>query len=175
MTEQNKRPEPKVTIHQVKRRKHPNEEKYCGRMSYDYNKALINLSGNLTDEERVRFSSETEILNQERLDQFKNSLLPEDIVGIDIDVYKFKSNSKGGLVCGDTGKSQIDLFLTDKEIDIALAIGYCEILYRDNKPYGVSETVNIKIIDYYSGETKSEENKNESKNEEKSVKEEVKE
>ena len=134
--------EPTVSIVKVKRASHPNEGKYQGRMTYDHNFALITMSQNMTPEQMERFGEPNGIVDLERLNKFLNEVQVGDIIGVDTELYSVEGKTTDGLLCKN------DLFLKNKEIDTALGMGFCEILYRDKKPYGVSETVNVKILDY---------------------------
>lgn len=151
--------EPKVSVVKVKRVTHPNEGKYPGRMTYDHNLALCKITESMTEEEKNIFSDPEGIVNQDRLQKFLSDLKEQDIVGIETELYVVDSKTSSGLVCSGVNKRFTDHLVENKEIDTALAMGFCEILYRDKKPYGVSETVNVKIVDYLTKEEPKKEEK----------------
>jgi hypothetical protein len=145
MQENNNKTSIKEEILKIKRKEHPNHRKYIGKKTFDHHQALLDLVMKLSDEENERFVNPNDFIKKEQLDKFLAEIKPKDIIGIEEQLIILTKKTDNGIIGDDFYGKKTDIFIPIKNIDIALCMNCCEILYRDEKPYGVSEEVNIKI------------------------------
>lgn len=140
----------------IRRKNHPNEGKYGGKASMETASALTKLLSILEPSQLEELEERRLILNEEATAELFDSILPEDVIG----VAYFKENE--GLVSTKMKVSKIEndiIFGTDivyskkefpievtfEDVSLANALGFAEILYRDNLPYGVDLDVELKV------------------------------
>ncbi len=140
----------------AKRKYHPNDPKYQGCDStQDSMMAEIRFFGSLTPEQSTLFSKDKLIATPEKTNEFWKTLQVNDVIGYKGNVYKLEEKSKTSLSLVKRKLSKYrneePVYLTTSEkvskyeIDYALNIDFCEILYRDGKPFGVSDEVEYKV------------------------------
>ena len=140
----------------IKRKNHPNEHKYPGRASQETSNAIMKLMGTLEPEQLSELEDKRLILEQESTEQLFDSILPGDIFGIGqfqdgkgfvatkMKVEKIENDILYGKDVSNL-KNQFDIEVGFEEVSIANAIGFAEILMRDDKPYGVDLEVEYKV------------------------------
>lgn len=140
----------------IKRKHHPNEHKYPGRASQETSNAIMKLMGTLEPEQLSELEDKRLILEQESTEQLFDSILPGDIFGIGqfqdgkgfvatkMKVEKIENDILYGKDVSNL-KNQFDIEVGFEEVSIANAIGFAEILMRDDKPYGVDLEVEYKV------------------------------
>ena len=96
--------------------------------------------------------------NAKAVKKFLGRVKPDDIVGVDNTQYKVvrvEDNHKREEEV-ELSLIGINIFTKQEEtlsqaaISLALGSGYCDILYRNGKPYGIKTTkeVKVKIVDH---------------------------
>lgn len=140
----------------IKRKNHPNEHKYPGRASQETSNAIMKLMGTLETEQLSELENKRLILDQESTEQLFDSILPGDIFGIGqfqdgkgfvatkMKIEKIENDILYGKDVSNV-KRQLDIEVGFEEVSIANAIGFAEILMRDDKPYGVDLEVEYKV------------------------------
>lgn len=140
----------------IRRKNHPNEGKYGGKASMETASALTKLLSILEPSQLEELEERKLILNEESTAELFDSIQTEDVIG----VAYFKDNE--GLVSTKMKVSKIEndiiygtdivyskknfpIEVTFEDISLANAIGFAEILYRDNVPFGVDLDVELKV------------------------------
>lgn len=139
----------------VKRDKHPNQWKYPGRSGNEHKMALLKYMQTLNKDQFGLLAKNKLISNEENTMNFFNEIKTGDLVGIKDTLYKVVSkneNSFSGEISLKNKTVEIDL----PTIDFSLATGFAEILWRDDKPYGVDEE---ESVSFYVEKKKEEEKK----------------
>lgn len=147
-----------------KRKYHPNDEKYNNQESTrDSMVAEIKFMSTFTDEQSTLFSKGKLIATPEKTDEFWNTVQKDDILGFRGNAYKVVDKTKATIGLNKKKpmryRSDEPTFLETKEkitkyeVDYALNIDFCEILYRDGKPYGLPEDMEYKVkVNIYENE-----------------------
>jgi len=140
----------------IRRKNHPNEGKYGGKASMETASALTKLLSILEPSQLEELEERKLILNEESTAELFDSIRSEDVIG----VAYFKDNE--GLVSTKMKVSKIEndiiygtdivyskkhfpIEVTFEDVSLANAIGFAEILYRDNVPFGVDLDVELKV------------------------------
>lgn len=148
--------ETREEIIKADRKYHPDDQKYTGQLSnQELMMAQIKLFETLTPEQEDAYSNGTLLVDEERTRDFMGALEKNDIVGIRTQMYRItgvedeqvlgvprtwnKYNRKFEFEGEETPISIYDL-------DLALSMGYGQILYRNDKPFGLDKDMTYKII-----------------------------
>lgn len=140
---------------QVDRKYHPDEYKYPGlESSQEIIMAQIKLFESLTPEQEEQYALGTLLVDEDRTRDFMSAIKPGDILGIKSNMYLVKSvNSDDLIVCKrkfdkynqkyhfDSDEETINIY----QLDNALSLGFCQILYRNNVPFGLDKEMAYKI------------------------------
>src|SRR5690606_25483658 len=153
MTIQNK----EVTL-KIKNKKHPSASRYPGRANYEVNKTFTPFLLNLSSEEIEKFENFELFLEETEAREEFSTVLVGDKIG-------FLAKYENGMVSsiGEVLEIKNDAFILQDqyskeevqlgfaEASVGRAVGYFEILYRNDKPYGIPEeeevTVNVQWDD----------------------------
>lgn len=144
-------PGPKTTTIKktIKVKSHPNAYKYPGQRTMDFMKAQMRFISSLTDEQRELAGAGLLIQNLDGVEAFVSSLELKDVIGVGVDMLEVRS--KGDFTLdGWNPRTKTMVSLGPSELDEALVMGLLEILYRNEKPYGVADTkeVTVTIVDH---------------------------
>lgn len=120
----------------VKITKHPREMFYQGRTTRDHMAAQLNY-----------LNTSPTIPNKELIKNFVKKLKVGDIIGVEHDQYKVGTVAKDNFT-GINIKTNQEFFMDDDRLTMAIGMGFAEILYRNDKPYGIQlkKEVTIKIV-----------------------------
>ncbi len=140
----------------TKRKYHPNEENYRGDESTQETMVKeIEFMGSLTDEQSDKFIAGKLIFDEDKLNSYWNEIRKNDIVGFQGNVYRVDGKTKATLTLSRRKpkryRNDEDTYAEETkkvsryDLDHMMNIGFTEILYRDGKPYGVSEDLEYKI------------------------------
>lgn len=136
--------EEKIKV-RVKNKRHPNEVRYCGKMNHDLRMALLKFLSGLSGSQMAQYEKGSLVLDPVKTKKFISDLKKGDVVGVEDSIYEILSKgSKSVTAESKYTKVQKDFSLA--EIDNALAKGFAEILYRDNKPYGIEEYSDVDLV-----------------------------
>lgn len=130
----------------IKVKEHPKAYLYPGKTTSEFMMAQVKYFGTLNEKQRDSLNEGKFIADKVKVKQFLDTVLQGDIIGFGESLRKVVSKSKSGIVLTDDKM----LFEHNKsKIDTMLQLNRCEILYRDNKPYGIDEfkEVNLTIKD----------------------------
>ena len=122
----------------IKVTKHPREMFYEGRSTRDHMNAQVeylNTSPTIPDLKLIK--------------GFVKKLKVGDIVGVEHNQYRVEEVDHHSFI-GENISNKQKKTLTPEDITVALGSGYCEILYRDDKPYGIEleKEVTVKIVNH---------------------------
>lgn len=144
----------------VKRTSHPNDWKYVGKAGAEHKMAMTEYLEKLTPEQ-LDAEEGSFIFDQTKLNTFLDEVKVNDVLGVNYGKYLVLEKTELGLDCKEhiTDDEKKKYHISDEEIeklrnqklsnsdiDYGLSTGFAEILYRDNKPYGQSETQEVKIV-----------------------------
>ena len=134
---------PKVTTEEVtiKVKDHPREMFYAGKQTTDHLQQMIKF-----------IALKQPMPDYSKVEAFVQTLKVDDIVGVNHNQYKVESIDTRAFSGQQRNKQTVTLSAED--ITIGLGTGFCEILYRDGKPFGIEteKKVKVKVVDH----TKSE-------------------
>lgn len=124
----------------VKVKKHPREMFYKGRQTNDH------LNG------MMRYMSDTGKKDFPDLDgvgEFLKTVCAGDFVGVEHNQYRVEETSEHSFV-GVNIDTKATVVVGAEDLTMGLGTGFCEILYRDGKPYGIEteKQIKVKITDY---------------------------
>lgn len=131
----------------------PSDSKYIGKESSQESlMRRINFFNELSDEQKEAYKTNSLILDEERTRGFMSAIEVNDVVGIKGNMYKISSVSDDEIV-GHQRKLSSRKFEFDmnekkfsfQEMDMALNLEQAEILYRNDKPFGVEEEMEYKV------------------------------
>mgnify|MGYP006278464195 CR=1 FL=1 len=138
---------PKVTTEEVtiKVKNHPREMFYGGRQTTDHLQQMIKY-----------IALKEPMPDYAKVEAFVQTLKVDDIVGVNHNQYKVESIDTRAF-SGQQRNGRQTVTLSAEDITIGLGTGFCEILYRDDKPFGIEteKKVKVKVVDH----TKEEETK----------------
>jgi len=123
----------------VKVKNHPRDMFYTGRQTREHLNGIMQY-----------MSTKKTFPDYEAVKQFLGSVHVDDFVGVEHTTYKIESVDHATLTVEAITQNNERHHLGTEDISFALGIGYCEILYRDGKPYGIEteKQVKIKIVDH---------------------------
>lgn len=158
MSEQNEKTGSETFQVKVKVKEHPNAWKYVGFSGREHSNALFKALSALTPEQTKVWQHKTKLLNREAVKEFIASVKVGDQIGLNTMVLSVVSKTKTAVVvltvaCSTQGTTSSwvnpTIKITSKMVDKGLAIGWCEVLMRDGKPFGVDEykTIDVTIAD----------------------------
>lgn len=139
------------------RKYHPNDYKFNGmqQSSQDLLMAQLKMFEKLTPDQEIEFEAGTLIYDEERTRDFMDAMLVGDIVGVRNTMYRIVSVNDDGFVGCPRGYNKYDRkyhFDTPEEtvsiydLDAALTMGFGEILYRNDKPFGLDDEMTYKVV-----------------------------
>lgn len=128
-----KAPEVKEETVKIKITKHPREMFYEGRSTRDHMEAQLNY-----------LNSSPTVPDMAIIKPFIQSLRVDDIVGVEHNQYKVLKVTEDNFIGLDMKRN--DEFIPEYDrLTMAIGCGFAEILYRDNKPYGIEQEKEVKI------------------------------
>lgn len=129
----------------VKVKNHPRDMFYAGRQTRDHLTGIMQYMANGGKQ-----------LDLNRVEAFVQSIQVDDIVGVEHNQYRVEEVDQYSFI-GMNIFTKRSVSVSSEDITMGLGSGYCEILYRNGKPYGIEteKQVKVKIIDH----TKKEETK----------------
>jgi hypothetical protein len=144
----------------VKRKVHPNAHLYPGRSSQETLSSLMKFMGVLEPWQLHEMKEGKLIVNQEETEKLFDSVLPGDIFGVTVfregkgyvatqlKVERIENDTLFGKDISNP-KKHFDMEATFEEVSVAQAMGFAEILMRDDLPYGVDLEVefNVRLIE----------------------------
>lgn len=145
--DKNDKSAPTITYQTIKRSKHPNAPKYFGFQAFEYTNALMEIAMAMDKEERAIYADPNGILDKESFDKFIEEVKVGDVIGVSFNTHLVKEKTKDGFKTECVTDKKRD-FVGNKEIDMALLVDCCEILYRDREPYNCKKDIKVKIVDY---------------------------
>lgn len=122
----------------VKVRTHPREMFYSGRQTRDHLNAIM------------QYMSEKKTFpDADAVNTFLKTVQVGDYVGVEHNQYKVEEvyeDSFNGIHI----LSRNSVVVNVEDLTMGLGTGFCEILYRDGKPYGIEteKQVKVKIVDH---------------------------
>lgn len=166
----------KVTEHVIstKRKKHPNDGRYPCRPSQELLHAGMKLMTTLPESDRALMKQNNLIIDEVETAELFDEIKEKDIIGVGIlrkngfiaNKYEVTNIVKSNdyLVCQNLLTKEAEE-ISFQDISVGFAMGFAEILYRDEKPFGVSEeiefTLKIHSDEKEDGDASSEEEKKE--------------
>jgi len=148
----------------VKVRKHPSEKRYCGRENQELGSAMLKLLAVLDDAEKKDFFASTLVVDEEGTAADFDAVQVGDQVGIALPfeegwcstIVKVDAVPAGAdTISGTDMYTEDEVSFTFEEASIARAMGYFEILYREDptakgkyEPYGVQKEQQVKVAVY---------------------------
>lgn len=145
--------EEREDVIKTKAKYHPSDSKYVGKeSSQEGMMRRINFFNELSDEQKEAYRNNSLILDEERTRGFMGAIEVDDVVGIKGNMYKISSVSEDE-IAGYPRKLSSRKFeysmdekrFTLQEMDMALNLERAEILYRNEKPFGVEEEMEYKV------------------------------
>jgi hypothetical protein len=134
----------KVTTQEVtvKVKNHPREMFYGGRQTTDHLQQMIRY-----------IALKQPMPDYGKVEAFVQTLKVDDIVGVNHNQYKVESIDPRAFTGVQFGTKQL-MTLSSEDITIGLGTGFCEILYRDGKPFGIEteKKVTVKVVDHTESE-----------------------
>lgn len=127
----------------VKVKHHPDEDRYPGYKSLEYREALLGMMMTYPASPDVNF-----VFDKVATHEFVKTLKPGDVIGLGIDRVHIKSTNIGNdqeLVIGMSFMDKCLHSFSLQEIDKAVKMSFAQILYRDDKPYGIDEEQELKL------------------------------
>lgn len=122
----------------VKVKDHPREMYYRGRQTTDHLQQMIKF-----------MSTRSKVPDLDLVETFLKTVNIGDTVGVEHNQYKVEElNTR--TFSGTNLHNKTFTTLSPEEITIGLGTTFCEILYRDGKPYGIEteKQVKVKIVDH---------------------------
>lgn len=142
------------------RKYHPNDGRYVGHAStQEIMMGTVRFLSKLTPEQSAQLQNNELLFDEERTNDFYDFLEVGDIVGVKTNAYKIlaKDEDDNGVRSLLLSKKTYNRYdrkyefsgeeerLSLYDLDFALSIGACEILYRNDKPYGVDNELSYKV------------------------------
>jgi len=121
----------------VKVKNHPRDMFYMGRQTRDHLAGIMQY-----------MSSGGKMVDIVRVINFMKTVKEGDIVGVEHNQYRVEEVQDCGFL-GINVATKSSANVSTEDLTIGLGSGFCEILYRDNKPYGIEteKQVKVKIVD----------------------------
>jgi hypothetical protein len=136
--------EKKIT---VQRREHPADVRYPGRTCQEILQAGMKLLGRLSSEEVEQLVQQYLVLDEEETAELFDSIQSGDVLGLGLAAEDGFTSKKFEVLEVHTGEDFLsvknlhtkkDEELSFQQISVGYALGFAEILYRGDKPFGVS-------------------------------------
>ena len=141
------------------RKYHPNAKKYLGRPStQEIQMAIIRHMKTLTKDQIQGMKNRTYLHDEARTRDFFDFLEVGDVLGIQTTMYRIVEKTDDQIVTntfkmpsGGKITEKDDLFTGPEkthglyDLDYAMNLGVCELLYRNDKPYGVENDLNYRV------------------------------
>lgn len=131
----------------VERKNHPNAKRYPCRSTHEVLEAGRKLMTSLSPEDLELLSQNDLILDEEDTEELFDEIKENDIIGLGvIKTDGFYSNTyridkihakEDWMSCENALTKELEE-ISFQDISIGLALGFAEILYREDKPFGVS-------------------------------------
>lgn len=147
--------EEREEIIETDRKYHPNDKRYFGSEStQEIMMAQIKMFGTMTPEQAEAFANGTLLMDEERTRDFLSFLQKDDVVGVRTHMYKISNVNEDGFTgvrrTFNKFERKYGFTLPEEEVsvydlDSALTLEACEILYRNDKPYGLDSELSYKI------------------------------
>jgi len=130
----------KVTTQEVtvKVKNHPREMFYAGKQTRDHLNGIMKY-----------MSYKKTFPDLECVANFLNTVNVGDYVGVEHNQYKVEEVSEHSFIGTNIHTKRLRT-VSAEDLTMGLGSGYCEILYRDGKPYGIEteKKVTVKIVDH---------------------------
>lgn len=139
---------------QVKRKTHPNAVRYPCRTTHEILEAGRKLLFSLSQTELDLLLQNDLILDEEETGELFDAFQENDIIGLGIlrsdgfysNTYRIEKIHSGEdwLECENVYTKEIEE-ISFQDVSVAMALGFAEILYRNDKPFGVSDKYDFTI------------------------------
>ena len=130
----------------IKVKEHPRSMFYCDKQTSEYTMSSLKYLSSLTKNEGKLLQEGKLVKNKDNVKKFINEVQIDDIIGYKFSHYKVVSKDlKNGLVVTKL-KSTIQDSISISDIDFGQHLDRCEILYRNDKPYGIDEFKEVNLI-----------------------------
>jgi len=128
----------------VKVKNHPREMFYPGKQTRDHLNAIMQY-----------MSEKKPFPDLKSVETFLKTVNVGDVVGVEHNQYRVEEVDQYSFV-GMNNSTKRSVTLSSEDITMGLGAGYCEILYRDGKPYGIEteKQVKVKIVNHTKEEEK---------------------
>ena len=122
----------------VKVKNHPRDMFYSGKQTRDHLNGMMKY-----------MASKQTFPDLEKVAEFMKSVHVGDYVGVEHNQYRVEEVSEYSFI-GMNILSKERMTLSSEDLTMGLGSGFCEILYRDGKPYGIEteKQVKVKIVDH---------------------------
>ena len=122
----------------VKVKNHPRDMFYAGRQTRDHLAGIMQYMANGGKQ-----------LDLDRVEAFMKGVQVDDIVGVEHNQYRVEEVDQYSFVGVNTFTKR-SVSVSSEDLTMGLGSGYCEILYRDGKPYGIEteKQVKVKIVNH---------------------------
>lgn len=122
----------------VKVKNHPRDMFYSGKQTRDHLNGMMKY-----------MASKQTFPDLAKVAEFMKSVHVGDIVGVEHNQYRVEEVSEHSFI-GLNALSKEHMTLSSEDLTMGLGSGFCEILYRDGKPYGIEteKQVKVKIVDH---------------------------
>jgi hypothetical protein len=122
----------------VKVKNHPRDMYYEGRQTREHLSGIMQY-----------MSAGGKMIDVERVQSFLKTIKESDIVGVEHNQYKVEEVSDESFI-GLNVRTKLSQVIGVEDMTMGLGSGYCEILYRDGKPYGIEteKQVKVKIVNH---------------------------
>jgi len=122
----------------VKVKNHPRDMFYTGRQTREHLNGIMQY-----------MSTKKTFPDYEAVKQFLGNVHVDDFVGVEHDQYKVEEVSEHSFIGMNIHTKQSQT-VSIEDLTLGLGSGYCEILYRDGKPYGIEteKQVKVKIVNH---------------------------
>ena len=127
----------------VKVKNHPRDMFYAGRQTRDHLNGMMQY-----------MAAKKVFPDLARVGEFLRSVHVDDYVGVEHNQYRVTEVSEHSFIGIDIHSKEARTVNAD-DLTMGLGSGFCEILYRDGKPYGIEteKQVKVKIMDHNKKET----------------------
>lgn len=138
----------------VERKTHPNAVRYPCRATHEVLEAGRKLLTSLSQAERDLLLQNDLILDEEETGELFDAFQENDIIGLGIlrsdgfysNTYRIEKIHSGEdwLECENAYSKEVEE-ISFQDVSVAMALGFAEILYRNDKPFGVSDKYDFTI------------------------------
>lgn len=130
----------------IKVKEHPRSMFYLDKQTSEYTMSSLKYLGSLTKKEGKLLQEGKLVKNKDNVKKFLDEVAIEDVIGYKFSHYKVVSKDlKNGLVVSKLRSNEQDS-ISISDIDFAQQLDRCEILYRNDKPYGIDEFKEVNLI-----------------------------